>query len=169
MANESSKLQNYPFFFASLVFILIQLCLYSQAVYPLIDTLLECAVQPSKNHVNFGDVVGCTDCVVFPEANLIQVNKMVHIYFRTYDQDSLDVCFSNVSIKSYLDSFVESVDSTYGCVFSNHGIVTATKNWFSLHPDEIVLLSLYLQSELWATLRDTPIFLPVKSPTVKQK
>jgi len=110
-----------------------------RAVYPLIDTLLECAVQPSNNHVNFGDVVGCTDCIAFPEANLLQ---------------------------SYLDSFVESVDSTYGCVFSNHGIVTATKNWFSLHPDEIVLLSLYLQSELWATLRDTPIFLPVKSPTV---
>ena len=73
--------------FASLVFILIQLCLYSQAVYPLIDTLLECAVQPSKNHVNFGDVVGCTDCVVFPEANLIQVDKMDHINFRTYDQE----------------------------------------------------------------------------------
>ena len=44
--------------------------------------------------------------------------------------------------------------------------MTATKNWFSLHPDEVVLLSLYLQSELWATLADTPIFLPVKSPTV---
>ena len=75
---------------------------------------------------------------------------------------------SYIVLQSYLDSFVESVDSTYGCVFSNHGIVTATKNWFSLHPDEIVLLSLYLQSELWATLRDTPIFLPVKSPTVSK-
>ena len=45
-------------------------------------------------------------------------------------------------------------------------MVTATKNWYSLHPDEIVLLTLYLQSDIRSTLRDTPIFLPVKSPTV---
>ena len=67
-----------------LIFILYQLCSYSQAVYPLIDTLLECAVQPSNNHVNFGDVVGCTDCIAFPEANLLQVDKIDHIYFKSY-------------------------------------------------------------------------------------
>ena len=86
MANESSTLQYSPFEIPRLlVFILIWLCLYSQAVYPLIDTLLECAVHPSNNHVNFGDVVGCTDCVVFPEANLLQVDKIDRILLGTYD------------------------------------------------------------------------------------
>ena len=85
MANESSKLKYSTLLTPRLlVFILIWLCLYSQAVYPLIDTLLECAVHPSNNHVNFGDVVGCTDCVVFPEANLLQVDIIDHIYSKTY-------------------------------------------------------------------------------------
>ena len=48
-------------------------------------------------------------------------------------------------LQSYLDAFVEMVDSTYGCVMFQGGVVTATKNWFYLHPDETMLLSLYLQ------------------------
>ena len=44
-----------------------------QAIYPLVDTLLECTVNASDAHSNFGDLVGCVDCIVFPESNMIQV------------------------------------------------------------------------------------------------
>ena len=115
-----------------------------KAAYPMIDLLLENAVAPSGSDptraINFADLVGCADCVAFPEANLVT---------------------------NYLEGFVESVDSTYGCVSVHGGVVSATNNWFFLHPDETMLLSLYLQSESHAsTLRDVPVFLPVKSPTV---
>ena len=64
-------------------------------------------------------------------------------------------------------------------------VAAATPNWWSLHPDELCLLSLYVWTQVscdwllgvtwmltsdWpqprATLADTPVFLPVKSPTV---
>ena len=61
---------------------------------------------------------------------------------------------------------MEAVDSTYGCVLLRGQILTATKNWWGLHPDEIVLIMNYLLSEIPAVLKDTPVFLPVKSPTV---
>lgn len=59
------------------------------------------------------------------------------------------------------------MDSTYGCVMVDGRIACATKNWWSLHPDEINLLSLSVLTDNWSTLRDVPIFLPVKSPTVR--
>ena len=74
--------------------------------------------------------------------------------------------FSNYSVQGHLDNFVEAVDSTYGCVLLRGQILTATKNWWGLHPDEIVLIMNYLLSEIPAVLKDTPVFLPVKSPTV---
>ena len=61
---------------------------------------------------------------------------------------------------------MEAVDSTYGCVLLRGQILTATKNWWGLHPDETVLITNYLLSEIPAVLKDTPVFLPVKSPTV---
>ena len=74
--------------------------------------------------------------------------------------------FSNYSVQGHLDNFVEAVDSTYGCVLLRGQILTATKNWWGLHPDEIVLIMNYLLSEIPAVLKDTPVFLPVNSPTV---
>ena len=109
-----------------------------RAAYGLIDRLLE-TVQPSENFATFGDLVGGVDCVVFPEANNVQ---------------------------SFLENFVEAVDSTYGCVLLKGHVVAATKNWWGLHPDEIVLITNHLMSEVPAVLKDTPVFLPVKSPTV---
>ncbi len=69
-------------------------------------------------------------------------------------------------MQNFLDGYVESVDSTYGSVLLHGKIVAATKNWFFLHPDEIALLSAYATADSWATIKDTPVFLPVKSPTV---
>ena len=138
-----------------------------QAIYPLVDTLLECTVHASDVHSNFGDLVGCVDCIVFPESNMIQVvTQPNQILASIKFCMGLHTAHQGFFFQNYLESFVESVDSTYGCVLSENGMVTATKNWYSLHPDEIVLLTLYLQSDIRSTLRDTPIFLPVKSPTV---
>ena len=55
--------------------------------------------------------------------------------------------------QNFLDGYVESVDSTYGCVLLRGRVVAATKNWYSLHPDEINLLSLVVTTDAWATLK----------------
>ena len=86
--------------------------------------------------------MGAADCVAFPESNLIQ---------------------------NIMENFVDCVDSTYGCVLVQGRIAAATKNWWTLHPDETVLLSLYSTIDTSATLKDTPVFLPVKSPTVREE
>ena len=56
--------------------------------FALIDRFLE-SVAPTENLNTFGDLLGSADCVIFPEANTVQ---------------------------NFLDNFVESVDSTYGCI-----------------------------------------------------
>ena len=112
----------------------------------MIDLLLENAVQPSIRAQNFGDLVGCTDCVAFPEAPMVQVlfpSQSAHTKYSWKYFKFNNAGMSN--LQSYLDAFVEMVDSTYGCVMFQGGVVTATKNWFYLHPDETMLLSLYLQ------------------------
>ena len=69
-------------------------------------------------------------------------------------------------LTSSLENFTESVDSTYGCLLAGGRVVTATHNWWLLHPDELCLLSLLVWAEPRAALSDSPVFLPVKSPTV---
>ncbi|CAB4068011.1 FUZ [Lepeophtheirus salmonis] len=110
-----------------------------RASYGLIDTLIANLQPNEKISTNFGDLVGSVDCVISTDANNVQ---------------------------NYLDSFTESVDSTYGCVFIDGKIVTSTKNWWGLHPDELTLLSLIVQINSESTISDIPIFLPIKSPTV---
>ena len=109
-----------------------------RASFSLIDCLLN-GLQPSEKTSLFCDLIGAVDVVVSPEAG---------------------------SLSSYLDNFTESVDSTYGCLMVGGRVLAATDNWWSLHPDELCLLSLYVWTQPRATLSDTPVFLPVKSPTV---
>ncbi len=40
--------------------------------------------------------------------------------------------------------------------------VCATNNWWSLHSDELAILSVYVYTEPSVTMSDTPIFLPIK-------
>ena len=109
-----------------------------RASFGVIDCLLN-GLQPSEKTPLFSDLIGAVDVLVCSEAG---------------------------TITNYLENFTESVDSTYGCVLAGGKLVAATANWWSLHPDELCLLSLYIWTEQRATLSDTPIFLPVKSPTV---
>ena len=109
-----------------------------RAAYGVIDCLLN-GLQPSEKTPLFGDLIGAADVIVCPESG---------------------------SIASYLENFTESVDSTYGCIMAAGKIITATTNWWSLHPDELCLLSVLVWTEARSSLSDTPVFLPVKSPTV---
>ena len=109
-----------------------------RAAYNVIDYLLN-GLQPSEKTPLFCDLVGAVDVMVCTESN---------------------------SLSGYLENFTERVDSTYGCLMVGHRVVTATQNWWNLHPDELCLLSLYTCTQARATLSDTPVFLPVKSPTV---
>jgi len=45
-----------------------------QAAYPLIDRLLESA-QPSDKLTTFGDMIGATDCIAFPESSQFLVSS----------------------------------------------------------------------------------------------
>ena len=69
-------------------------------------------------------------------------------------------------MQNTLDHYTESVDSTYGCVFLDGRVVAATSNWWTLHPDEVNLLAVFTAADSFATVKDVPVFLPVKSPTV---
>ena len=110
-----------------------------RASFSLIDCLLN-GLHPSEKTPLFCDLIGAVDVLVSSEAG---------------------------SFTSILDSFTEGVDSTYGCLMVGKGkVLAATTNWWSLHPDELCLLSLYVVTQPRATLSDTPVFLPVKSPTV---
>ncbi len=77
------------------------------------------------------------------------------------------ILYETSTFQNCLESFVESLDSTYGCVFLHGKTVCATKNWWSLHPDEANLMSLFICSDQWATIKDIPVYLPIKSPTVR--
>jgi len=109
-----------------------------RAAYGLIDCLLN-GLQPSEKTALFGDLVGAVDVLVSPESG---------------------------PTAAFLEAFTESVDSTYGCLLAGGRVVVATANWWSLHPDELCLLSLLVWTEPRCSLSDTPVFLPVKSPTV---
>lgn len=54
----------------------------------------------------------------------------------------------------------------FSCVLISGKIAAATQSWWSLHPDELKLLSLLATSENTANSKDIPVFLPYKSPTV---
>ncbi|KAJ8945100.1 hypothetical protein NQ318_005281 [Aromia moschata] len=76
------------------------------------------------------------------------------------------LCPENHLIQIVLDSFTECVDSMFSCVLISGKVAAATENWWSLHPDEISLLSLLASSENPTNSKDIPVFLPYKSPTV---
>ncbi|XP_023342323.1 protein fuzzy homolog [Eurytemora carolleeae] len=109
-----------------------------RSAFPVIDHLLS-GLQPSDKSVLFGDLIGGADVICAQESGALQ---------------------------PYLENYTEAVDSTYGAVFVAGKIVCATSNWWGLHTDELSLLSCFIRTEYPSSLSDTPIFLPVKSPTV---
>lgn len=72
-------------------------------------------------------------------------------------------------LQTYLDAFVSSAQSPYGCLLVNDKIAVATKKWWELTALEQVLLSLFIASLPPGSSRDIPMFLPVGSPTVPHR
>ena len=105
---------------------------------PMIDRLLEC--------LDIGDrACAKTDSVDMINCNMYSENHL------------LQVC---------LDTYMESIDSMYGCVLIHGCLAVATDSWWLLDPIERKLLILAITAENNCTARDLPVFLPNKSPSV---
>ncbi|KAJ8913472.1 hypothetical protein NQ315_013852 [Exocentrus adspersus] len=107
--------------------------------YPVVDRLLDSLDCGDSNNKYSSDLAGFVETILCPENHLIQI---------------------------VLDSFTECVDSMFSCVLISGKIAAATQSWWSLHPDELKLLSLLATSGNTASSKDIPVFLPYKSPTV---
>lgn len=105
---------------------------------PIIDRLLECLDTGDKTCMKI-DSVDMTSCNIYSENHLLQV------------------C---------LDSYMELLDSMYGCVLIHGCLAVATENWWHLDPIERKLLILAITLENNCIVKDLPVFLPNKSPSV---
>lgn len=104
----------------------------------IIDRLLECLDNGDKTCMKV-DSVDMTSCNIYSENHLLQV------------------C---------LDTYQESLDSMYGCVLIHGCLAVATENWWDLDPIERKLLILAITTESSCIVKDLPVFLPNKSPSV---
>lgn len=105
---------------------------------PVIDRLLDSLDCGDSNKYS-SDIVGFVETILCPENHLIQI---------------------------VLDSFTECVDSLFCCVLIEGKIAVGTESWWSLHPDELRLLSFLAVSENTTDSKDIPVYLPYKSLTV---
>ena len=71
-----------------------------------------------------------------------------------------------VLFQNFLDAFTEAAESSFGCLFVDDKIVVATRKWWNLSANELVLLTLLISSVQRCSSRDVPIFLPDSHPTV---
>ncbi|KAJ8926420.1 hypothetical protein NQ314_021208 [Rhamnusium bicolor] len=104
--------------------------------YPLVDRLLDSLDCGDSSNKHSSDLAGFVETILCPENHLIQI---------------------------VLDSFTECVDSMFSCVLISGKIAAATESWWSLHPDEIRLLSLLAALENTANSKDIPSFYHTKA------
>ncbi|KAG0420190.1 hypothetical protein HPB47_003623 [Ixodes persulcatus] len=104
--------------------------------YPLVDHLLS---QLDQDSCTLGDLTGVADFLLCPESQALQ---------------------------PYLESFVEEVDSLYGCLLVRGKVAVATKHWLRLSPQETVLLAMAAHAGTKCISRDLPVYLPNSCPTV---
>lgn len=71
-----------------------------------------------------------------------------------------------ILFQNFLDAFTEAAESSFGCLFVDDKIVVATRKWWNLSANELVLLTLLISSVQRCSSRDVPIFLPDSHPTV---
>nr|CAI5863406.1 unnamed protein product [Callosobruchus analis] len=107
--------------------------------YPVIDRLLDSLDCGETGNKHASDILGFSEIISCPENNMIKV---------------------------VLDSYTKCVDSMYSCVVISGKIAVATESWWSLHPNEIRLLTLLAVSDNLSTAKDIPVFLPYKSSKV---
>ncbi|KAG1701412.1 Protein fuzzy [Nymphon striatum] len=108
-----------------------------QVCFHVIDSILE---QLNQDLGLLGDLTGCTDCIVSPD---------------------------NPSLKSYLETFVNTVDTCYGCILVRGKVAVATQSWWTqLKADERMLLSLCISALAKCGASELLIYLPHSSPKV---
>ncbi|XP_032869165.1 protein fuzzy homolog isoform X2 [Amblyraja radiata] len=106
-----------------------------RACYKLIDSLLTASDW-------IGDLTLCVDCIVSPDAAILQ--------------EALEV-------------FVAAAQSNFGCLMVMGKVVVATEKWWRLAAQEVVLLTWLVGSLAPNSSRDYPIYLPQGSPTVPHR
>lgn len=88
-----------------------------------------------------------------------------------YLTESVDVlsCPENITLQEPLDTFVNSADSTFGCLHCNGRLVAATTKWWSLTGQEMMLLAMFIRTLPNNSSSDVPIYLPQASPKVPHR
>ncbi|KAK4886119.1 hypothetical protein RN001_002390 [Aquatica leii] len=76
------------------------------------------------------------------------------------------LCSENHLLQTALKAYTECVDSEYSCILIHGKIAVATESWWSLHSDEIKLLSLLSAVDNTTSSKDIPVFLPYRSPNI---
>ncbi|KAF5284601.1 hypothetical protein FQR65_LT02427 [Abscondita terminalis] len=76
------------------------------------------------------------------------------------------LCNENHMLQSALEAYTECIDSEYSCILIQGKIAVATESWWSMHPDEIKLLTLLASVDNTTSSKDVPVFLPHRSPNV---
>ncbi|CAH1970623.1 unnamed protein product [Acanthoscelides obtectus] len=110
-----------------------------RVIYPVIDRLLDSLDCGETGNKHASDILGYSEVISCPENNMIKI---------------------------VLDSYTKCVDSMYSCVIISEKIAVATESWWSLHPNEIKLLTLLAVADNLTTAKDVPVFLPYKSAKV---
>ncbi|CAH1785473.1 unnamed protein product [Owenia fusiformis] len=75
----------------------------------------------------------------------------------------------NAILQNYLESFVQTADSPYGCLLVLGKVAVATTKWWDLTANELVLLSMLVNTLPRCSSRDIPVFLPHGSPKVPHR
>ncbi|XP_038071575.1 protein fuzzy homolog isoform X2 [Patiria miniata] len=85
--------------------------------------------------------------------------------------EAVDVlaCPENATLQEPLEAFINSADSTFGCLHCNGRLVTATDKWWSLTGQEMTLLAAFINTLPTGTSSDVPIYLPHASPKVPHR
>ncbi|KAK3102683.1 hypothetical protein FSP39_013121 [Pinctada imbricata] len=75
----------------------------------------------------------------------------------------------NAILQNFLDAFAEAAESGFGCLFVERKVCVATKKWWSMSANELVLLNLLLTSLTPCSSRDIPVFLPDTQPAIPHR
>ncbi|XP_069131818.1 protein fuzzy homolog [Argopecten irradians] len=75
----------------------------------------------------------------------------------------------NITLQNFLDAFTDAAETVYGCLLVEGKIAVATKKWWSLTANELVLLRMLVSSMSDCTSRDVPVYLPDSHPTVPHR
>ncbi|CAD6230476.1 GSCOCG00006776001-RA-CDS [Cotesia congregata] len=76
------------------------------------------------------------------------------------------LCPENNLLRNSLETFVEYLDSSYGCILVHGCVAIATESWWDLDSIEIKLLVMAAFMDKNSTACDFPVFLPKMSPNI---